>query len=272
VPVEGTPRLSGRIQNERDRAIVHEFDSHVCTKSPRGHRHAKRPKGIAECFIKRIGQFGPGSRDETGPAAFLAFPVHGEVADHQHLAADILHREVHFAMGIRKGPEIADFLGEPLRLGQCVLGVDAQEHEPAPAYLTDNRVFDPHAGGGDSLQHATHPTLRIPRIRVLCTIYTIQHTEGTLPMAMEDFTRHQKGIIKRYYANHDSIQIQRLAELVSELYLTEGKKREKVWKSVGTVMEKLGVPQSRITHILTQGKPELVANLVKELQSNSGGK
>jgi len=30
-------------------------------------------------------------------------------------------------------------------------------------------------------------------------------------------------------------------------------------------MQKLGVPQSRIDHLLAQKKPELVANLVKEM-------
>lgn len=84
-------------------------------------------------------------------------------------------------------------------------------------------------------------------------------------MGMENYTRHQQGIIKRYYQNHGGIQLQRLSELVTELYLAEGKKRTKVWESVAAAMQKLGVPQSRIDHIVTQDKPELVANLVKEL-------
>ena len=85
-------------------------------------------------------------------------------------------------------------------------------------------------------------------------------------MGMENFTRHQQGIIKRYYENADTIQLQKLAELVGELYLAEGKKREKTWKSAVATMQKLGVPQPRIDHIVAQNKPELVANLVKELQ------
>ena len=85
-------------------------------------------------------------------------------------------------------------------------------------------------------------------------------------MGMEDFTRHQQGIIKRYYDNQGTIQLQKLSELVAELYLSEGKKREKVWKSVVTAMQKLEVPQSRIDHIVKQNDPKLVANLVTELQ------
>jgi hypothetical protein len=85
-------------------------------------------------------------------------------------------------------------------------------------------------------------------------------------MGMENYTRYQQGIIKRYYENHDSLQLQKLGELVTDLYLAEGKKREKVWKSVAAALEKLGVPQARIDHLVKSGDPKLVANLVTELQ------
>ena len=53
---------------------------------------------------------------------------------------------------------------------------------------------------------------------------------------MADFTPYQQKIIKRYYNNQDAIQGQRLAELVSELYLSSGKKRQRVWESVVSAM------------------------------------
>ena len=46
---------------------------------------------------------------------------------------------------------------------------------------------------------------------------------------LDDYTPHQQRIIKRYYNNQDTIQQQRLAELVTELYLAEGKKRQRAW-------------------------------------------
>ena len=84
-------------------------------------------------------------------------------------------------------------------------------------------------------------------------------------MGMDNYTPYQQKIIKRYYAAGDAIHLQRLGELVTELYLAEGKKRAKVWESVVGAMQKLGVPQSRIDHIVAQGKPELVAGVVQEL-------
>jgi hypothetical protein len=82
---------------------------------------------------------------------------------------------------------------------------------------------------------------------------------------MADFTPYQQKIIKRYYDNQDTIQRQRLAELVSELYLSTGKKRQQVWTRVVAAMQKLGVPQSRIDHLRKQDNPALVAEVVKEL-------
>jgi hypothetical protein len=83
---------------------------------------------------------------------------------------------------------------------------------------------------------------------------------------MTDYTPYQQKIIKRYYDNQGSLQRQRLAELVTELYLAEGKKRQRAWEAAATAMQKLGVPQSRIDHLLKQNNPALVAEVVKELE------
>jgi hypothetical protein len=83
---------------------------------------------------------------------------------------------------------------------------------------------------------------------------------------MADFTPHQQKIIKRYYDNQDTLQLQRLANLVGELYLAEGKKKQRIWASASTAMQKLKVPQSRIDHLVKQANPALLAELVKEIE------
>jgi hypothetical protein len=83
---------------------------------------------------------------------------------------------------------------------------------------------------------------------------------------LDDYTPYQQKIIKRYYANGDTVHRQKLAELVTELYLAEGGKRQRAWKSAATAMQKLGVPQSRIDHLLKQNDPALLAQVVKELE------
>jgi hypothetical protein len=85
-------------------------------------------------------------------------------------------------------------------------------------------------------------------------------------MAQQDYTPHQQKIIKRYYDNQDTLMRQRLAELVGELYLSQGKKRQKAWASAVAAMQKLGVAAARIDHLVKQDNPALVAELVKELE------
>ncbi|HKA07294.1 MAG TPA: hypothetical protein VKD71_08560 [Gemmataceae bacterium] len=85
---------------------------------------------------------------------------------------------------------------------------------------------------------------------------------------LSDYTRHQQGIIKRYYENFDKIQVQRLSELVTELYLAEGKKRDKLWQTAATAMQKLKLPQQRIDHVVGRKDPALLAAIVKELTAN----
>jgi hypothetical protein len=82
---------------------------------------------------------------------------------------------------------------------------------------------------------------------------------------MDDYTKHQQKIIKRYYENIDQISLQRLSELVADLYLASGKKRDKLWESATACMKKLGLPQPRIDHVLDKKDPEMLARLVKEL-------
>jgi hypothetical protein len=83
---------------------------------------------------------------------------------------------------------------------------------------------------------------------------------------LEEYTPYQQKIIKRYYSNQDTVQRQRLAELVTELYLSDGNKRQRCWKAAANAMQKLGVPQARIDHVVKQNDPALLAQVVKELE------
>ena len=82
---------------------------------------------------------------------------------------------------------------------------------------------------------------------------------------MAERSKYQQKIIKNYYENRESIALQRVQELVTELYLSEGKKRQKHWASIRTHLEKLGVKQPQIDHLVEQDNPELVAKLVQNL-------
>lgn len=82
---------------------------------------------------------------------------------------------------------------------------------------------------------------------------------------MGQFSKHQQSIIKRYYENKSSISLQRLQEIVTELYLASGKQRERQWKLLETHLEKLEVPPAQIRHLIQEDNPELVAKFVERL-------
>ncbi|MFN9367904.1 MAG: hypothetical protein ACK6CT_03920 [Planctomycetia bacterium] len=82
---------------------------------------------------------------------------------------------------------------------------------------------------------------------------------------MAELSKYQQSIVKNYYENLDTALLQRLGEQVTDLYLAEGKKREKLWGSVVTALGKLGVPQSRIDTIRTSDDARRLAQLLQEL-------
>ena len=84
---------------------------------------------------------------------------------------------------------------------------------------------------------------------------------------MPERSKYQQNIIKNYYENRESIALQRVQELVTELYLSEGKKRQKHWKNLESHLAKLNVKQPTIDHLVEQDDPQLVAELVQKLAS-----
>jgi len=84
-------------------------------------------------------------------------------------------------------------------------------------------------------------------------------------MAMENFSRYQQSVIKNYYKNRDAVSLQRAQELLTELYLAEGKKLDKVWETLFTNLERMGVPADQLEHLRKQRNPELVAKLIEKM-------
>ena len=86
---------------------------------------------------------------------------------------------------------------------------------------------------------------------------------------MANYSKHQQKIIKNYYNNREAISLQRLSELVTDLYLAEGKARARQWKFIIGVLEKLDVKKPRIDHLVSSDDPALLAKLVEELMAKS---
>jgi hypothetical protein len=76
---------------------------------------------------------------------------------------------------------------------------------------------------------------------------------------------YQDRVIKNYYQNQKAIMLQRLGEMVSDLYLAEGKARDRLWKRVAAALENLEIPANHVAHLVQSDNPALVANLLKKL-------
>ena len=62
----------------------------------------------------------------------------------------------------------------------------------------------------------------------------------------------------------------KLAEMVGELYLSEGRKLDRLWTRVGETLARLEFPASRIEHLLQKRDPALLAGVMKELEGTPG--
>jgi len=82
---------------------------------------------------------------------------------------------------------------------------------------------------------------------------------------MPEYSKYQQKVIKNYYDNQQTLLLQKLGEHITELYLAEGKARERRWKLIKAVLEKMKIPASRIEHLLKADDPALLAKLLEEL-------
>jgi hypothetical protein len=78
-------------------------------------------------------------------------------------------------------------------------------------------------------------------------------------------TAYQQQVIRNYYRNRDTIATQRLSELITDLYLAEGKARERLWGRVAAALEKLEVPKAQIDRLVESNDPALVARQLEKL-------
>jgi len=89
-------------------------------------------------------------------------------------------------------------------------------------------------------------------------------------MAKQDYSKYQKSVISGYYNNLDAIMLQKLGEMVTELYLAESAaKKKRLWERVEKAMANLKIPPAIAQHILEKQDVEILA---KNLQDWQGGK
>lgn len=86
---------------------------------------------------------------------------------------------------------------------------------------------------------------------------------------MTERSKYQKNIIRNYYENRENIALQRAQEILTELYLSEGKKRQRYWKNLETHLLKLGTKQETIDHLIEQDDPQIAAQIIERLAKSA---
>ena len=114
--------------------------------------------------------------------------------------------------------------------------------------------------------HDSRDDVRSNRILFAPSFYCFSFQGLSVP----EHSKYQQNIIRNYYDNRETISLQRAQELVTELYLTEGKKRQKHWKSLEGHLLKLSIKQETIDHLIQQDDPQLAAQLIQRLSREAG--
>jgi hypothetical protein len=92
-------------------------------------------------------------------------------------------------------------------------------------------------------------------------------------MAQQDYSEHQQRIITKYYNQLDTIMLQKLQELVGELYLAgTDTKRNRLWERVHKAMLNLKLPDQLVEHIMAKKDIEVLARNLQEWLRQSSQK
>lgn len=83
---------------------------------------------------------------------------------------------------------------------------------------------------------------------------------------MPDYTPYQKGIIRRYYEHGETLALQNLSEIVSDLYLADSESaKQRLWKRAAAALAKLKPSAMRTERIVAERDLEGLAALLTDL-------
>jgi len=87
-------------------------------------------------------------------------------------------------------------------------------------------------------------------------------------MAKQDLNRHQEGIVKRYYEHRETIQSNKLGDLLSELWLTEDEKlKAKLWGKAQVALMRLNVDAQLLANICGERDIKKLGQLISDIDA-----
>ena len=84
----------------------------------------------------------------------------------------------------------------------------------------------------------------------------------------KDLSKFQRKVIKNYYENRETLALQKLGEVVTEIYLAEpGMKRKRLWDRAIVHLQALDVKETTYGPIVEADSAARLAKLLTELQA-----
>jgi hypothetical protein len=88
-------------------------------------------------------------------------------------------------------------------------------------------------------------------------------------MGKNEYSQYQQKVISGYYKNLDSIMLQKLGELVTELYLADTKaKQDRLWQRAHKAMTKLKIRPATVAHIMEKRDVQILAKNLQDWQAD----
>ena len=82
----------------------------------------------------------------------------------------------------------------------------------------------------------------------------------------QHLTPHQRAIAKRYYENKETIQTQKLGEIVSDLYVTtDPKEKNRLWKRARTALLNADVHEGKVEKVIESRDIDRLVRVLEEV-------
>lgn len=89
-------------------------------------------------------------------------------------------------------------------------------------------------------------------------------------MAKKNYSQYQQTVISNYYGNLNAIMLQKLGELVSELYVADtDNKKDRLWERVRKAMTQLKIPPAIADHIMAKRDVQILAKNLQDWLASS---
>src|SRR5919198_6584236 len=119
--------VSPPVENDRDRALVHQLDLHPRAEGAGLDVYPERAQRLAEALVERLGFLGRSGLGKARPVSFGRVREQRELTDDEGRAASVEERAVELPLLVLEDPQARDSSGKPLRSRRVVAARDPEQ-------------------------------------------------------------------------------------------------------------------------------------------------